>query len=156
MSSRHLVCPPSVPDSAGDVPVRATEWGRAGAGARGLYLHVTHGAGQRQRGLGLWDFAGHRAVWPAAWKLCQSGRWVRHLDLPWVRTVLYKSYKNECNEWQCEMWGCWLSVLWMVNTVITKRGVNGSVINLWWNVINVGFMSEDETFAATVAHKALS
>lgn len=81
--------PLSAPDPASHVPVCASEWGWAWAGARGLHLHVTSGAEQCQWGLGVWYLTGHRAVWTVAGKLRQP-RWrVWHLGRPWVSTILH-------------------------------------------------------------------
>lgn len=72
-------------DAAGHVPVCTSEWWWARAGAGRLYLHVSCGAEQCQWGLGVWHFARHRAVGPAARELHQPRRWVWHMGRPWVR-----------------------------------------------------------------------
>lgn len=59
--------PPPLPaDAASHVPVCASERRRAGVGARRLHLHVSGGAEQCQRGLGVRHLVGHGAVGPAA------------------------------------------------------------------------------------------
>lgn len=81
-------------DAAGHVPVCTSEWWWARAGAGRLYLHVSCGAEQCQWGLGVWHFARHRAVGPAARELHQPRRWVWHMGRPWVRksiTMLFFS-----------------------------------------------------------------
>lgn len=82
-TSSDLPSPPA--DASGHVPVRASERRRAGAAARGLHLHVSSGAEHCQWGLGVWDLAGHGAVWPAAWELHQPCRRVWHMGRSWVR-----------------------------------------------------------------------
>lgn len=97
-------------DAAGDVSLPAAERGRAGAGSRRFCFHVSGGSEQHERGLGVRDLAGFGPVGSVARELRQSGRWVRHVGLPWVSSLpffIFITWQVSCGYFKCRHFPTW-------------------------------------------------